>query len=64
MVTWFIIGVLVGGFVGAGAAMTFMGLACASKQADFQSDLCRVSDYYKKMLMMQKAGQAKKPVAG
>lgn len=63
MITWFIVGVITGGFVGAAAAVIFMGLACASKQADFQADLCRVSDYYKRMLLMQKAaGQRDKPV--
>ena len=65
MITWFIIGVVTGGFVGAGAAVMFMGLACASKQADFQADLCRVSDYYKRMLLMQKAERhGRRPVVG
>ena len=63
--TWFIVGVIIGTIVGAGAALTAMGLAYASKRADIQADLSRLSEYYDKVLKVQKGShEARKQVAG
>jgi hypothetical protein len=63
--TWFIVGAVIGGIVGAGAALTAMALAYASKRADLQADLQRLSDYYDKILKVQKGErQVRKPVIG
>ncbi len=63
--TWFIVGAVIGGIVGAGAALTAMALAYASKRADLQADLRRLSDYYDKILKVQKEDhRARKPVTG
>jgi hypothetical protein len=65
MFTWFILGGILGAFVGAGAALTAIGLAFAAKRSDVEADLIRASDYYDKVLKGQRIdGKAKEQVAG
>jgi hypothetical protein len=52
MLIWFILGAVVGAFVGACAAVLFLGLALSAKRADFESDVESLSGYYRESFQL------------
>ena len=65
MLTWFIVGLFVGAFVGAAVSITCMGLAFAAKRGDAQVDAYKSAAYREIAQVQQRLGErAKKPVVG
>jgi len=65
MLTWFVVGLCVGAFLGAAVAITCMGLAFAAKRGDAQADAYKAAAY-REITQVQRRLQerAKKPVVG